>query len=49
MNVEQLMEWELAGKTEVLEKRTPQYHFFPLQIPYDLTCDRTRAAMLGSE
>jgi hypothetical protein len=27
INVEQLVEWELAGETEVLEEKLPQYHF----------------------
>jgi hypothetical protein len=27
MNVEQLMEWKLAGETEVLGENPPQYHF----------------------
>jgi hypothetical protein len=27
MNVEQLVEWELAGETEVLGENLPQYHF----------------------
>jgi hypothetical protein len=28
VNVKQLMEWELAEETEVLEWNLPQYHFF---------------------
>jgi hypothetical protein len=27
MNVEQSVEWELAGETEVLGENLPQYHF----------------------
>jgi hypothetical protein len=29
MSVEHSVEWELAGKTEVLEENLPQYHFVP--------------------
>jgi hypothetical protein len=27
MNVEQSVEWELAGETEVVGENLPQYHF----------------------
>jgi hypothetical protein len=27
LNVEQLVEWQLAGETEVLGENLPQYHF----------------------
>jgi hypothetical protein len=27
MNVEQLVEWELAGETTVLRETLPEYHF----------------------
>jgi hypothetical protein len=45
MKVEQLMEWELAGETEILRENLP---LLP-QIPYDLTWNHTRAAMVGSQ
>jgi hypothetical protein len=28
MNVDQLVEWEFGGETEVFGKNLPQYHFF---------------------
>jgi hypothetical protein len=48
MNMEQSVESELAGETEVLEGNLPQCQFFPRQIPHDLTWDRTQAAAVGS-
>jgi hypothetical protein len=44
MNVEQSVESELAGETEVLGENLPQCHFV-----YQLTSDRTRAAAVGSQ
>jgi hypothetical protein len=48
MSVEQLVEWELAGETEVLIENLPQYHLCPPQIPRVVTWDRTRATAVGS-
>jgi hypothetical protein len=31
--MENLVEWRLAGETEVLGENLPQRHFFPPQIP----------------
>jgi hypothetical protein len=39
--MEHLMEWELAGETEVLGVNLPQYHFV-------LSCAGTRPAAVGS-
>jgi hypothetical protein len=47
MNVEQSVEWELAGETEVLEENLPVL-LCPPQILHDLTWDRTRAVAVGS-
>jgi hypothetical protein len=46
MNVEQSVEWELAGETEVLGENLHQCHF--AHIPHDLTRALTRAAAVGS-
>jgi hypothetical protein len=46
MSAELPVEWELAGKTEVLRENLPQCHF--VQISYELNRDRTRAAAVGS-
>jgi hypothetical protein len=35
MNVEQLVEWELAGETEVLWENLPLVPLCPPQIPYE--------------
>jgi hypothetical protein len=32
--VEQLVEWRLAGETEVLGENLPQLHFFSIAIKY---------------
>jgi hypothetical protein len=45
MIVEQLVERELAGETEVLGENPPQCHFFPFKIPHDLTRVRTRSVL----
>jgi hypothetical protein len=45
MNVEQSVEWELAGETEV---HGENLSLCPPQIPYDLTWARIRAAAVGS-
>jgi hypothetical protein len=39
--VEQLVEWRLAGETEVLGETLPQRHFVPPQIPHDQVRFRT--------
>jgi hypothetical protein len=41
MIVEQLVEWRLAGETEVLGENLPQRHFVPPQIPHDQPLART--------
>jgi hypothetical protein len=48
MDVEQLVEWELADQTEVLGKYTP-VPLFPPQIPHDVTCNQTLATTVGSD
>jgi hypothetical protein len=39
--VEQLVEWRLAGETEVLGEKLPQRHFVHHKIPHDQTRART--------
>jgi hypothetical protein len=46
MNVEQLVELESAGETEVLGENLP---FCPPQIPHDLTWTLTRASVVESQ
>jgi hypothetical protein len=43
--VEQLVDWRLAGETEVLGENLPQHHFVYHKIPHD----QTRAAAVGSQ
>jgi hypothetical protein len=43
-----LVEWRLAGETEVLGENLPQRHFVPHKS-HDQTRDRTRAAAVGSQ
>jgi hypothetical protein len=45
MNVEQSVEWELAGETEVLEENAPQCYFV---YHKSLTWARTVGAAVGS-
>jgi hypothetical protein len=44
MNVEQSVEWELVGETEVLEEKPAPVPLCPPQIPHDMTWARTQAA-----
>jgi hypothetical protein len=37
MIVEQLVEWRLAGETEVIGENLPQRHFVHHKIPHDQT------------
>jgi hypothetical protein len=48
MNVEQSVELELAEETEVLGENLSPVPLGPPQIPHDLTCTGTRAAVMGS-
>jgi hypothetical protein len=47
MNMEQLVEWELARKTEVVGEYLPQCHF--AHHKSHIICDRTRATAVGSQ
>jgi hypothetical protein len=46
MSVEQSVEQELAGETEVLRENLPQCHF--VNHKFHMTLDRTRATAVGS-
>jgi hypothetical protein len=35
INVEQSVEWELAGEVEIFEENLPQYHFVHHKISHD--------------
>jgi hypothetical protein len=48
MIVEQSVECELAGATEVLRENLPPMPLCPSEIPHDLNRIRTRAAAVGS-
>jgi hypothetical protein len=48
MNVEQSVEWELAGEIEVLRENLPPLPLCPAQIQQDLTWTRSRAAAVRS-
>jgi hypothetical protein len=47
MNVEQSVEWELAGETEILGENLPQPHF--VHHKTHMSWDRTRAAAVWSQ
>jgi hypothetical protein len=47
--VEQLVEWRLAGETEVLGKILPQRHFVRLKSHMTRPRTRTRAAAVRSQ
>jgi hypothetical protein len=49
MSVEQSVELELAGETEVLGEKPATVPLCPPQIPHNLIRDRTRAAAVGSQ
>jgi hypothetical protein len=46
--VEQLVEQKLAEETKVVKENVHPVPFCPPQIPYDLTWDRTWAAVVES-
>jgi hypothetical protein len=48
INVEQSVELQLAGETEVLEQNLPQCQFVHHKPTHDLTWDGTRVVAIGS-
>jgi hypothetical protein len=48
MSMKHLVEWELAGETEVLGGTQPQYQFVHHKPPHDLNWDGTQAAKVES-
>jgi hypothetical protein len=49
VRMENLVEWTLAGETEVLGETLPQRHFCLPQITLDKTLARTRATAVGNQ
>jgi hypothetical protein len=47
--LEQLVEWNLAGETEVLWENLPQRHFVHHKIPHDRPGLEPRTAAVGSQ
>jgi hypothetical protein len=48
MGVKQLLEWKLAGETEVLEENSPPCYFLPLLIQHGLILVANRTAVVES-
>jgi hypothetical protein len=47
--LEQLVEWKLVGKTEVLGENLPQRHFVHHKIPHNRPGLEPRTAAVGSQ